>query len=121
MQRRPERMLTRFGWPAIALAAAVLAIAAPGAQAASHCRAPSRHPFPVASGLTASHTDCATARAVVESVQAWWQLHEGVFPGWLKAPVHHHRWHCTYRTRHASARKDARCTSGRRLVTMTLG
>jgi hypothetical protein len=110
----------RAGWVAAAAAATLLAIAAPPASASSGCRAPTRHPFPAASGLRASHTNCATARAVVEYVQAWWQLHAEL-PGWLKAPVRHHRWHCTYRARATGSHKGVRCSSARRLVTLTLG
>jgi hypothetical protein len=121
MQRRRDHGRACAGWAAAVLAMMLLAIApAPQASASSGCRAPTRHPFPAASGLRASHTDCATARAVVEYVQAWWQLHAEL-PGWLKAPVRHHRWHCTYRSRGTASRKSARCSSGRRLVTLTLG
>jgi hypothetical protein len=118
MLPHPERAASRAALPALALALAVLAIGAPGAGASAACRAPTRHPFPAVSGLKASHTDCASARAVVEHVQAWWQLN-GVLPGWLKAPVRGHRWHCTYRAQKGSSRKGT-CVAGRRLVTMTL-
>jgi hypothetical protein len=119
MRRHPEPIQPRVALPAIALAAAILSIGAPGARAAGRCAAPTRHPFPPASGLTVSHTNCATGRAVVEYVQAWWQLN-GTLPGWLKARVHGHRWHCTYRAHRAGSSKAARCTSGRRVVKMTL-
>jgi hypothetical protein len=121
MPRHPERAPSRAAVPALALVIGALAVSVPSAGAAAGCRAPTRHPFPAVSGLTASHTDCASARAVAEYVQAWWQLN-GVLPGWLKSPVRGHRWHCTYRAPGgaSASRRSARCVSGRRVVTMTL-
>jgi hypothetical protein len=121
VDRRSERWL--HGGAAVAAALGVLALASvPAAGASVSCRAPTDHPFPPASGLRSSHASCSTARALVEFIQAEWQL-KATLPGWFKAPSRGHRWHCLYTLHQRPSRpyRTVRCSSGPRLVRMTLG
>jgi hypothetical protein len=105
------------------IAAAVLAVSTTAlASVSTGCRAPGRHPFPSVSRLAASHTGCATARAVVEHIQGVWQTSNGTLPGWFKTSGHSAWWHCRYQPRGRQGHRyhDARCASGRALVTMRL-
>jgi hypothetical protein len=114
------RLLAGTGVAAVLCALAL--VSAPAAGAATHCRTPTDHPFPPASALTSSHAACSSARAVVDFIQAQWQL-SATLPGWFKAPSRGPRWHCRYRLhgRASHPYRTVRCTSGHKLVTLTLG
>lgn len=93
-----------------------------GAHASIACRAPANGRFPTVSRLRVAHAGCTTARAVAEGIQANWQatgkLHAS-FDLYADGPA----FHCRYRQHRGSPNvyKTARCTSSRKLVTMTLG
>jgi hypothetical protein len=108
---------------AAASALAALALTAvPTAEASIACRAPANGQFPAITRLRASHTGCATARAVSEGIQAGWQA-TGKLPAsfdlYAGGPV----FHCRYRLHQGEPNpyKTASCVSGRKLVTMILG
>lgn len=94
-----------------------------GARAASiACAAPANGRFPTVSRLRVTHAGCTTARAVAEAIQAGWQANGRLpasFDIYAGGPV----FHCRYEQHRGSENtyKTARCTSGRKLVTMVLG
>jgi hypothetical protein len=120
MNRRRRSAIVRFG---LLAAFGALALSTPAlAGTSTRCSAPLRHPFPSASGLTASHTGCATARVVVERIQGVWQTTNGTLPGWFRTSRHVPAWHCRY-VQHGligSRYHTASCTSGHARVTVRL-